>query len=184
MHRFIIASTTVVLPLRQPGWLVVASLSTSCSANVSLTLTCALCYATGKSAAALKAENAPNGPLISPPHAWDEASVAPEIIRICRVASYQGAPFSRLLTSNHLSISNRRPRRFNTAIDDRFFQPPERLNAAIWRYMWCVYRLAGGAATDILVRFPASLSSWRNDILRSIASRRVASSFRSLSSGA
>ena len=108
-------STTAVLPLRQPGWVVVASLSTSCSANVSLTLICALCHAAGKSAAALKTVNAPNDPLIRPPHAWDEASVAPEIVRTCRVASYQGAPFSRILTSNHLSISNRRPLRSDTA---------------------------------------------------------------------
>ena len=178
-------STTAVLPLRQPGWVVVASLSTSCSANVSLTLICALCNATGKSTAALKTENAPNDPLIRPPHAWDEAAVAPEIVRICRVGSYQGATFSLLHTSKHLSISNRRPLRFDTAIDERFFWPPERLNAAIWRYMWCVYRLAGGTATDILVHFPASFSSWPNDVLRlSIASRRIASSFRSLSSGA
>ena len=102
---------------------------------------CALCHAAGKSAGALKTENAPNGPLIRPPHAWDEASVAPEIVRACRVASYQGAPFSRPLTSNHHPISNRRPLRFDTAIDSRFFRLPERLNAAIWRYMWCGYRL-------------------------------------------
>ena len=131
-------STTAVLPLRQPGWVVLVSLSTSCSANVSLTLICALCHAAGKSAVALKTENAPNGSLIRPPHAWDEAFVAPEIVRTCRVTSYQGAPFSRLLTSNHLSISNRRPLRFDTAIGYRFFRLPERLNAAIWRYMWCV----------------------------------------------
>ena len=138
-----------------------------------------------QSAATLRTENAPNGPLIRPHHAWDEVSVAPEIVRTCRVASCQGAPFSRLLTSNHLSISNRRPLRFDTAIDDRFFRPPERLNAAIWRYMWCVYRLAGGTATDILVHFPASFSSWLNDILRLlITCRRIASiGFRSLSSG-
>ena len=177
-------STTAVLLLRQPGWAVVASLSISCSANVSLTLICALCHAARKSAAALKTENAPNCPLIRPPHAWDEASVAPEIVRTCRVASYQGAPFSRLLTSHHLSISNRRPLRFDSALDDRFFRPPERLNVAIWRYMWCVYRLAGGTATGILVHFPGSFSSWLNDILRlPIASRRIASSFRSLSCG-
>ena len=58
--------------------------------------------------------------------AWDEASVAPEIVRTCRVASYQGAPFSRLLTFNHLSISNRRPLRFDTAIDDRLLRPSEK----------------------------------------------------------
>ena len=34
---------------------------------------------------------------------------------------------------------------------DKLFRPPERLNTAIWRYMWFVYRLAGGTATDILV---------------------------------
>ena len=68
-------STTAVLPLRQPGWAVVASLSTSCSVNVSLTLICALCHAAGKSTAALKTENVPNGPLIRPLHAWKEASV-------------------------------------------------------------------------------------------------------------
>ena len=55
-------STTAVLPLRQSGWVVVPSLSTSCSANVSLTLICALCHATGKSAAALKTVKAPNDP--------------------------------------------------------------------------------------------------------------------------
>ena len=66
--------------------------------------------------------NAPNGPLIRPPLAWDEASVAPEIVRTCRVASYQGAPFSRLLNSNYLSISNR----FDTAIDDRLLRPSEK----------------------------------------------------------
>ena len=70
--------------------------------------------------------NAPNSPLIRPPLAWDEASVAPEIVRTCRVASYQGAPFSRLLTSNYLSISNRRPLRFDTAIGDRLLRPSER----------------------------------------------------------
>ena len=47
-------STTAVLPLRQIGWAIIANLSTSCIANVSLTLICALCYAAGKSAAALK----------------------------------------------------------------------------------------------------------------------------------
>ena len=113
-----------MLSLRPPGRIVVTSLSTSCSANVSLTLICALCRAAGKSVAALKAENAPNGPLIRLPLAWDEASVAPEIVS--RVASYQGAPFRRLLTSNHLSISNRRPLRFDTAIDDRLLRPSER----------------------------------------------------------
>ena len=74
----------------------------------------------------LENKNAPNGPLIRPPLAWDEASVAPEIIRTCRVASYQGVPFSRLLTSNYLSISNRRPLRFDTAIDDRLLRPSEK----------------------------------------------------------
>ena len=91
-------------PLRPPGRIVVTSLGTSRSANVSLTLIRALCGAAGKSVAALKAENAPNGPLIRPPLAWDEASVAPEIVKTCRVASHQGAPFSQLLTSNNLSI--------------------------------------------------------------------------------
>ena len=43
--------------------------------------------------------------------------------------------------------------------------------------MWCVYRLAVGTATDILVQFPVSFFSWLSDILRlSIASRRIASS--------
>ena len=97
-----------------------------------------------------------NDPLNRPPHAWDEASVAPEMARTCRVASSHGAPSSRVLTSNHLSISNRGPLRSDTAIDDKLFRPPERLNAAIWRYIWFVYRLAGGTATDILVHFPAS----------------------------
>ena len=123
-------STTAVLPLRQPGRVVVASLSISCSANVSLTLICALCHADGKSVTALKTENAPNGPLIRPPHAWDEASVAPDIVRTCRVASYQGAPFSRLLPSNHLYISDRRPLRFDTAIDESFFSASEALKCS------------------------------------------------------
>ena len=148
-----------MLPLRQPRSVVAASLSTSRRANVSLTLTCALCHVAGKSPAALKTENAPNGPLIRPPHAWDDASVAPDMVRTCRVASYHGAPFSRVLTSNHLSISNRRPLRSDTAIDNKFFRPAERLIAAIWRYMWCVYRLSGDTATDMLLHFPHSLSS-------------------------
>ena len=47
-----------------------------------------------------------------------------------------------------------------------------------------MYRLVGGTATDILVYFPASFSSWMNDILwLSISSRRITPSFRSLSSG-
>ena len=75
--------------------------------------------------------NAQNSPLIRPPLAWDEASVAPEIVRTCRVASYQGAPFSRLLTSNHLSISNRRPLRFDTDIGDRLLRPSGRGSAYI-----------------------------------------------------
>ena len=130
----------------------------------------------------LNTETAPKDPLIRWPHAWDEASVIP--VRTCRVASYHGAPFSRALTSNHLSISNRRQLRSDTTIDGKLFRPPKRVNAVIWRYIWCVYRLADGAATDILIHFPACFSSWLNDILRlSIASRRIASSFSSLSSG-
>ena len=110
--------------------------------------------------------------------------MTPEMARPCRVASYDGAPFSRVLISNHIFISNRRPLRSDTAIDGKFFRPLERLNTDIWRYIWCVYRLAGGTATEILAHVPASFSSWLNDIFRlSIASRRVASSFRSLSSG-
>ena len=104
-------------------------------------------HVAGKSAAASKTESAPNDPLIRPLHAWDEASVAPVIVRTFRVASYHGAPFSRVPTSNHLSISNRRPLLSDTAIDDKLFRPPERLNAVIWWYVWCVYRLAGGTAT-------------------------------------
>ena len=177
-------STIAVLPLRQPGWALVTSLSTSCRVNFSLALICALCYAAGKSAAAFKTENAPNGPLIRSLHAWDEASVAPEMVRTCRAALYYGVPFSRVLTSNHLSISNHRPLCSDPAIDDKLFRPPGRLNAAIWRYIWCVYRLAGGIATGILVHFPASFSSLINDILwLSIASRGIVSSLRSLSSG-
>ena len=129
-------------------------------------------------------EKAPNGPLFRSPHAWNEASVAPEMVRTYQVVSYHGAPFRRVLTSNRLTISNRRPLRSDTAIDDTLIRSPERLNATIWRYMWCVYRLTGGTATDILVHFPSSFSGWLNDILRLlIASRRIASSFRSLSSG-
>ena len=77
--------------------------------------------------------NAPNGPLIRPPLAWDEASVASEIVRTCRVASYQGAPFSRLLISNYLSISNHRPLRFDTAIDDRLLRPSEKGGVLTYR---------------------------------------------------
>ena len=172
-------STTVVLPLRQPGWVVVASLSTSCNANVSLTLIYRLCHAAGKSAATLKTENVPNGPQGAP-------YLGRGVRSPCDGQNVSGGrhPVQRVLTSNHLSISNRRPLRSNTAIEDKFFRPSERLNASIWRYIWCVYRLAGGTASDILVHFPASFSSWLSDILRlSIASRRIASSFSSLSSG-
>ena len=102
--------------------------------------------------------------------------MASEIVRTCQVASYHGVPLSRVLTSNYLSISNRRPLRSDIAIDDKSFRPSERLFTAIWRYMWCVYRLVGGTATDILVHFPVSFFSWLSDILRlSIASRMIAS---------
>ena len=61
-----------------------------------------------------------------------------------------------LCTSNHLSISNRRPLRFDTAIGDRFFRLQERLNAAIWRYMgvctgWLVVLLRTYSYTSLLV---------------------------------
>ena len=131
-------STTAVLPLRKPGKIVVASLSTSCSANVSLTLMCALCYAAGKSTAALKTQKAPNGSLMRRPHSWDEVPGAPVMIRTCRVTSYHDSSLSRVRTSNHLSIPNRRPQRPDTAIGDTLLWPPERLSAVIWRYMWCI----------------------------------------------
>ena len=126
-------------PLRQGGWIVVVSLSTSRCANVSLTLTCALCHAAGKSAGALKTENAPNGPLIRPPHGWDEAFVALDMVITCRVASYHGALFSRVLTSNYLSISNRRPLRSDTAFDDKFLRASGALNYSYLAvYVVCV----------------------------------------------
>ena len=100
--------------------------------------------AAGKSAAALKAENTPNGPLIRPPLAWDEASVAPEIVRICRVASYQGAPFSRLLTFNYFSILNRRPPRFDTAIDDRLLRPSEKDGVLTYRLRYRASQISRG----------------------------------------
>ena len=114
-------STTAVLPYKQPGRVVVATLSTSCSVNVSLALICALCHKAGKSVAALKTENAPNSPLIRSPHAWNEESVASVMARTCRMATYHDTPFSRILTSNHLSISNRRSLRSDTAIDGNSF---------------------------------------------------------------
>ena len=102
--------------------------------------------------------------------------MAPEIVRTCQGASYHGAPFSRVLASNHLSISNRRLLHSDTAVDDKSFRSSERLVTAIWRYMWCVYKLAGGTATDMLIHFPVSFFSWLSDIRRlSIASRRIAS---------
>ena len=76
------------------------------------------CFENGK-----RAERSPNQ---AAPCLGRKASVAPEIVKTCRVASYQGAPFSRLLTSNYLSISNRRPLRFDTAIDDRLLRPFEK----------------------------------------------------------
>ena len=129
-------------------------------------------------------EDAPNGHVIKPPHTWGEASVAPEIVETYQVALYHGAPFSRVLTLNHLSNSNRKLLRSDTAIDDESFRSSERLITAIWRYMRCVYRLAGGTAADILVHFPVSFFSWLCDILQlSFESRRIVSSFRRLSSG-
>ena len=141
-----------MLPLRPPGCVVVTSLGTSCSANVSLTLICALCHAAGKPAAALKAENAPNGPLIRPPLAWEEVSVAPEIVKAFRVASYQGAPFSWLLTSNYLSISNRRPLRFDTVIDDRLLRPSEKGGVL-------TYRASGVSSRAFCRLLPANTTS-------------------------
>ena len=70
--------------------------------------------------------------------------------------------------------------RSDTAIDDKSFWSSERLITAIWRYVWCVYMLAGGTATDILVHFPVSFFKWLSDIRwLSITFRRIASSFRS-----
>ena len=152
-------STTAVLLLSQPGWVVVAILGTSCSAKVSLTLICALCHSARISAVVLKMENASNRPLFRPPHAWDEASVALVIVRTCRVASYHGASSSPVLTSNHLSISKRRPLQSDTAIGGQSVRPPERLYVTICRYTWYMYRLTGSTAMDILLYFPGSLSS-------------------------
>ena len=98
------ASSTAVLPLRQLRWVVHARVSTSCSANVSLTLMCALYRSAEKSAAALKRETAPKGLLIRPPHAWGEALVAPIMVGTCRVASCHGALFSRVLPSKHSAV--------------------------------------------------------------------------------
>ena len=58
--------------------------------------------------------------------------MAPEIVRTCRVTSHQGAPFSWLLTSNYL-ISNHRPLRFDTAIDDRLLRPSEKGGVLTYR---------------------------------------------------
>ena len=74
--------------------------------------------------------NAPNSPLIRPPLAWDEASVAPEIVRTCRVASYQGAPSAG---SSPLTISP--------------FQTAGRCVSILLSVIGCSVRLKGGVLT-------------------------------------
>ena len=103
VHRFIVRVVDRGVALRQLGW-VVASLSTSCSANVSLALMCALYRSAENSAAALRRETVPKGHLVRPSHAWGEAWVASVIVGMCRVASCHGALFSRVLIPNHSSV--------------------------------------------------------------------------------
>ena len=71
----------------------------------------------------------------------------------------KGDLFIERLTSSHLSISKRRPLFGSTAISVFFLVPPERRKPPIALYMECVYRAAGGTATDILVHFPAGFSN-------------------------
>ena len=159
MHRFIVYVDDRGAPF-EPTWVGrCCYFGSSYSAKVSITLICALCHSAKLSAVVLKTESAPNRPLIRPPHALNEASVAPVMVRTSRVASCHGAPFSRVLTSSHLSIPKRRPPRSDTAIGGQLLRPPERLNITIWRYMLCVYRLTGSTAPDILIYFPGSLYS-------------------------
>ena len=115
-------SSTVVIPMKNLGWVVVASLSIACSANVSLTLMCALHHSAARSAAALKRETVPTGLLTRPPHVLGEASVVPVMVGTCSVVSCHSALFSRVFIFTTLWS--------NTAIDGKFLWPPERLNAA------------------------------------------------------
>ena len=65
-----------------------------------------------------------------------------------------------------------------------FTLPPVRRNFAIYLYIWYVYRLAGGTATDMLVHFPAKRSrSTKETYPLVIATASIISNLSSLSSG-
>ena len=68
------------------------------------------------------------------------------------------------LTASHFSISYLSPPLGGTFTRARIEDPPMRRKRAIWRYMWYVYRLAGGTATLLLVHLPASFSDFTNEI--------------------
>ena len=70
----------------------------------------------------------------------------------------------RFLTASHCSIPYLRPPLGRSSTCARIDDPPVRRNRAMWRYMWYVYRLAGGTATLILVHLPASFSKFTKEI--------------------
>ena len=130
----------------------------------SFTLMCARKRCSGKSATALKIDDFPKGSLIKPSHARDEASVTAVGLRSWCVASYQDVPLQLCQTYIHIyifiyiSISCRRPPLASTSINARILFPSVWRDEAMWRYMCHVYKLAGGTATAMLVRFPTSFS--------------------------
>ena len=143
------------------GYCATSKHKTSCSAKVSFTLMCTSIHAAGKSAAALKDLK---GPRTIPPHPLDEASVAPvSLIEWC-VASYYDAPFIRWRASRHVWNSSDRPRPFWTVIMAAFTLSTMRRNFAMCLYIWYVYTLAGGMATDVLLHFPAKRSRFTKEI--------------------
>ena len=157
-------STTKVVPLKWSGYCATSKRKTSCSAKVSFTLMCTSIHSAGKSAAALKTLTGLKGPRTIPPHPLDEASVAPvSLIEWC-VASYHDAPFIRWHTSRHVRNSSNKPRPFWTAIMAAFTLPPVWRNFAMCLYIWYVYKLADGTATDMLVHFPAKRSRTTKEI--------------------
>ena len=166
MHRFIVRIVDRgALPLRQLGWVIVASLSTSCSASISLTLMCALYRSAEKSAAALKRNRAERCPNQATP---------------CLGRGVGGPCNGRNVSDG---IVPRRPLRSDTVIDSKFLWPPERLNAAPngkrgVRTGWPLVPLR----TYSYISLPVSLVS-RAIYFGCQPSNRFASDFSSLSSG-
>lgn len=127
----------------------------SSNAYASCKLMWASAHSSTKPPAAVKAGD--SEPRIIPSQQLDEASVAPDNDNMRWASLHHGAPLSAPQTCNHFPISCRKPLFGVTAISVDYLTPSVRLNWTISLYMWCLYRLAAGTATD-MVHFPANFS--------------------------